>query len=91
MKIEARSGVADNRAGASLPSDRWVVLSVVDESLSAAERRFGNVVEGQVLDRYALEAAIDLLSLPTRLVDFVPDLTLRQVRDRVAGGAGTGR
>ena len=72
-----KSGVADNRAGASLPSDRWVVLSVVDETLSAAERRFGTVVEGQLLDRYALEAAIELLSSPTRVAEFLPDPALR--------------
>ena len=66
-------------------------MSPTSTRLSAAERRFGTVVEGQLLDRYALEAAIDLLSAPTRLVDFVPDLALRQVRDRVVAGTGSGR
>jgi hypothetical protein len=89
MKVESRSGVSDMRA--AVPSDRWVALSVVDETLSAAERRFGRMVEGQLLDRYALEAAIDLLSSPARIVDFIPDLAVRRVRDRVAAGVGTGR
>jgi hypothetical protein len=89
MKVESRSGVSDLRA--AVGSDRWVALSVVDETLSAAERRFGRVVEGQLLDRFALEAAIDLLSSPSRIVEFIPDLAVRQVQDRVAAGVGTNR
>jgi hypothetical protein len=89
MKFESRSGVSDPRAAAA--SDRWVALSVVDETLSAAERRFGKMIEGQLLDRYALEAAIDLLSSPSRIVEFIPDLAVRQVQDRVAAGVGTSR
>ncbi len=89
MRGESRSGVSEPRT--AVASDRWVALSVVDETLSAAERRFGRVVEGQLLDRFALEAAIDLLSSPARIVDFIPDLAVRQVQDRLAAGVGTGR
>jgi hypothetical protein len=88
MKVESRAGVSEMRA---TPSDRWVALSVVDETLSAAERRFGRKVEGQLLDRYALEAAIELLSSPARIVDFIPDLAVREVQDPVAAGVGTSR
>jgi hypothetical protein len=89
MKIESRSGGSDPRA--AVTSDRWVALSIVDETLSKAERRFGKAVEGQLLDRYALEAAIDLLSSPLRIVEFIPDPAVRQVQDRVAAGVGTNR
>ena len=89
MKVESRSGASELRGSA--PSDRWVVLSVVGDTLSAAERRFGKVVEGQLLDRYALEAAIDLLSSPSRVVEFMPEPAVRQVHDRVTAGGGINR
>jgi hypothetical protein len=61
-------------------------LTVVDETLSAVERRFGSTLEGQLLDRFALEAAIDLLSSPARVVDVLPGLAHR----RAGGPLGVG-
>ena len=85
MKLDSR--FAPYHAQTASPhTDRWIALSVVDETLSAAERRFGTAVEGQLLDRYALEAAIELLSSPARIVDYIPDLALRRVGDLVAAG-----
>jgi hypothetical protein len=89
MKIESRTGAMGTRVAAT--PDRWVTLSVVDETLSATERRFGRVVEGQVLDRFALEAAIDLLSSPSRIIDAMPDLAVRRMHERIAPGVGTDR
>jgi hypothetical protein len=83
MNLDARFAPYKVPAAAAQP-DRWIALTVVDETLSAAERRFGAAADGQLLDRYALEAAIDLLSSPTRIIDFIPDLALRRVSDRVA-------
>lgn len=50
--------------------------------LDRAERTFGRRADGTLLERYALEAAIDVLSRPApRLAAYLPDLALRRVRD----------
>jgi hypothetical protein len=84
VKIETTT-VAPSAPAATTPArDKWVTLWVMDETLSTAERSFGRTVEGRLLDRYALEAAIHLLSSPARVIDFMPELAVRRVRDRVA-------
>jgi hypothetical protein len=70
--------------------DRWIDLSVVDDALSAAERAFGRTTDGRLLDRYALETAIDLLSAPARVADLGSDPAARRGRDRT-GRPGTAR
>jgi hypothetical protein len=71
--------------------DRWAALTVVEETLSATERRFGSTVDGTLLDRYALEAVIELLNSPARVTEFFADLAMRTVGDRFAAGADRGR
>jgi hypothetical protein len=62
--------------------DRWLALSVVEVALSGTERAFGRTVDGRLLDRYALEAAIELLSAPARVTYAGPDSAARRAGDR---------
>jgi hypothetical protein len=56
--------------------------------LDPAERTFGRRADGTLLERYALEAAIDILSRPSpRLSTDLPDLARRQVRDALETNA----
>jgi hypothetical protein len=68
----------------ALRTDRWIALPTVDTSLSSDGQR-GSAANGQLLDRSALEAAVELLSSPARVVDFIADLAPRPARDRAAG------
>jgi hypothetical protein len=60
--------------------DGELAFALVAETMSHAERTFGSPTHGRLLDRYALEAAIELLSRPARVVDFVPDPTVCSAR-----------
>jgi hypothetical protein len=64
--------------------DRELAFALVGETMSEAERAFGNKSNGALLERYALEAAIDLLSRPAKVLDFLPALALREVRKAYA-------
>jgi hypothetical protein len=87
MVIITGSGNTQTRSAEAPQIDRWIALTAVEETLSAAERRFGSTVDGTLLDRYALEAVIDLLNSPSRITEFFPELALRKVHDRVDTGA----
>jgi hypothetical protein len=84
VKIETPAVPPEAPAAATSAGDKWISLWVMDETLSPAERSFGQTPEGRLLDRYALEAAIHLLSSPARITDHMPELAVRRVRDRVA-------
>jgi hypothetical protein len=87
MVVVTGSGNARVRSTEAPEVDRWVALTAVEETLSATERRFGSTVDGPLLDRYALEAVIDLLNTPARVTDFFSDLAMRDVHDRIDAGA----
>jgi hypothetical protein len=65
--------------------DRELAFALVAESMSEADRAFGHATDGRLLERYALESAIDLLSRPARVLDFMPALAVREVRHSLAG------
>jgi hypothetical protein len=87
MVVDAVSGQTRTRSTEAPRVDRWAALAAVEEMLSGAERRFGSSGDGVLLDRYALEAVIDLLNSPARVTEFFPELSPRTVCDRVDAGA----
>jgi hypothetical protein len=64
--------------------DRDLAFALVAESMTETERAFGSASDGGMLERYALEAVIDLLSRPARVRDFLPELVVREVRQSLA-------
>jgi hypothetical protein len=74
------------RSAEASRADRWLALAGGEETRSDVERAFGSIVDATVLDRYALEAAIELLNTPARVIDFFSDLTMRERHDRVVAG-----
>ena len=64
--------------------ERELAFALVAETMSEAERAFGHTTEGRMLERFALEAAIDLLSRPAKVLDFLPNLAVRVARQSLA-------
>lgn len=60
--------------------DRDVAFGLIAETMSHAERAFGSTTHGHLLERYALEAATDLLSRPATVLDFAPELAVHDAR-----------
>ncbi len=57
-------------------------IELADVVRDRAERTFGQRADPMLLERYARDAARDVLSVASpRLYTFLPDLALREVRD----------
>jgi hypothetical protein len=68
------------QTGQAVGVDRDLAFSLVAETMAEAERAFGQKTDGALLERYALEAAIDLLSRPAKVHDFLPELAIHAAR-----------
>jgi hypothetical protein len=66
--------------------DREIALALVAETVSEVRRTWGRHHDVQVLERHALAAAIELLCRPAKVLDYLPALAARQVRDSLARG-----
>jgi hypothetical protein len=64
MNSDIQPGISDRRSASDPQVDRWAGLSFVADVLPERERAFGTAGEGRLLDRYALEALIHLISAP---------------------------
>lgn len=63
-------------------TERPSYVDLADVVLDRAERAFAARTDGTLLERYALEAAIDVLSTPdARVYNYLPELAMREVRD----------
>jgi hypothetical protein len=78
------NGTLDLQFADGVGVDRELAFALVAESVSEADRTFGHATDGRLLERYALEAAIDLLSRPAKVLDFMPALAVREVRQSLA-------
>lgn len=78
------NGTLDLQFADGVGVDRELAFALVAESVSEADRAFGHTTDGRLLERYALEAAIDLLSRPAKVLDFMPALAVREVRQSLA-------
>jgi hypothetical protein len=58
---------------------------VAEALITDNERAFAAGHDGRLHARYALEAVIDLLRDPVQIIDYVPNLARRPVRDAVEG------
>jgi hypothetical protein len=64
--------------------DRDIALALVAETVSELQRMCGRQFDAQILERYALEVAIELLCRPFKVLDYLPQLAARQVRESLA-------
>jgi hypothetical protein len=65
--------------------ERELAFALVAESMSEADRAFGHATDGRMLERYALEVAIDLLSRPSKVLELMPGLAVHEVGQSLAG------
>jgi hypothetical protein len=84
-ELTAVNGTLDLRFSDGAGVDRELAFALLAESMPEADRAFGHAADGRLLERYALEVAIDLLSRPARVLDFMPALAVREVRHSLAG------
>jgi hypothetical protein len=57
--------------------DRELALALMAETPNEAQRMCARQTDGRILDRYAQEAAIELLSRPAKVLDYLPALARR--------------
>jgi hypothetical protein len=85
--VIAREGIRMNGtpiADEVVVIDRELALALVAEALSEVRRTCGRQYDARLLEGYALEAAIALLSRPAKVLDDLPQFAARRVRDSLA-------
>jgi hypothetical protein len=83
-ELTVMEGELDLRFAEGAGVDRALAFALVAESMSEADRAFGHATDGRMLERYALEAAIELLSRPAKVLNFMPALAVHDVGHSLA-------
>jgi Protein of unknown function (DUF3562) len=61
--------------------DRELARALAADTVGEVRRTCGRQYDARLLERYALEAAIELLSRPAKVLDYLPQFAARRVRE----------